>query len=93
MLVAVLCQGLVGPMLDLCDADGFGIHLFGKSSSGKTTAAVLAASIWGPPERFVRSWRTTSTAWKASLPPRTKCCSCWTSLSKRPRRMSATPFT
>ena len=59
MLVAVLCQGLVGPMLDLCDADGFGIHLFGKSSSGKTTAAAIAASIWGPPERFVRSWRTT----------------------------------
>ena len=59
MLVAVLCQGLVGPMLDLCDADGFGIHLFGKSSSGKTTAAAIAASIWGPPDRFVRSWRTT----------------------------------
>src|SRR5436190_14145955 len=59
MLVAALCHGLVGPMLDLCDADGFGIHLFGKSSSGKTTAAAIAASIWGPPERFVRSWRTT----------------------------------
>lgn len=59
LLVAALCHGLVGPILELCDADGFGIHLFGKSSSGKTTAAVITASIWGPPERFVRSWRTT----------------------------------
>jgi putative DNA primase/helicase len=59
LLVAALCHGLVGPMLELCDADGFGIHLFGKSSSGKTTAAVLTASLWGPPEVFLKSWRTT----------------------------------
>jgi hypothetical protein len=59
LLVAALCHGLVGPILELCDADGFGIHLFGKSSSGKTTAATITASVWGPPERFLRSWRTT----------------------------------
>src|SRR5207248_1158487 len=59
MLVAAVCQGLVGPVLDLCGSDGFGIHFFGKSSSGKTTAAELTASIWGNPERFVKSWRTT----------------------------------
>jgi putative DNA primase/helicase len=59
LLVAALCHGLIGPMLELCDADGFGIHFFGKSSSGKTTAAVLTASLWGPPESFLKSWRTT----------------------------------
>jgi putative DNA primase/helicase len=59
LLVAALCHGLVGPMLELCDADGFGVHLFGKSSSGKTTAAELGASIWAPPEVFLKSWRTT----------------------------------
>ena len=60
LAVAALCQGLVGPILDLCaDADGFGIHLFGKSSKGKTTAANIAASIWGPPKVFGRTWKTT----------------------------------
>jgi putative DNA primase/helicase len=52
------CAKAVGPCW-IFAADGFGIHLFGKSSSGKTTAAAIAASIWGPPDRFVRSWRTT----------------------------------
>lgn len=59
LLVAALCQSLVGPILPLCHWDGFGLHLFGKSSSGKTTGVEVAASAWGHPERFVKSWRTT----------------------------------
>jgi hypothetical protein len=61
LLIVALCQGFVGPLLDLCDVDGFGIHLFGKSSKGKTTAADIAASIWGPPKAFGRTWKTTIT--------------------------------
>jgi putative DNA primase/helicase len=59
LLLAALCHGLVGPMLEPSGADGFGIHFFGKSSSGKTTAATITASIWGPPRLFMKSWRTT----------------------------------
>jgi putative DNA primase/helicase len=59
LLIGALCHGFVGPILEPCDADGFGLHFFGKSSSGKTTAASVTASIWGPPRLFMKSWRTT----------------------------------
>jgi putative DNA primase/helicase len=35
-------------------------HLRGRSSSGKTTLLRLAASVWGYYERYVRTWRATS---------------------------------
>lgn len=37
-----------------------GFHLRGSSSSGKTTALHLAASVFGHPSRYIRLWRTTA---------------------------------
>ena len=37
-----------------------GFHLRGSSSSGKTTALHLAASVFGRPSGYIRLWRTTA---------------------------------
>ena len=45
-------------MLRLAGLEGGGFSFEGGSSSGKTTALQIAASVWGSPEH-VRSWRAT----------------------------------
>lgn len=71
--VAVPCEGnsrlilalgiaFCGPLLAIMGEDGFGLHLFGSSSIGKTTALNVAASVWGPPADMVRTWRNTANA-------------------------------
>jgi hypothetical protein len=59
-----LCIGFAGPLLSLNGEDGGGFHLRGGSSSGKTTLAELAGSIWGGggPQGFAKSWRSTANA-------------------------------
>jgi putative DNA primase/helicase len=54
---AAFAAALIGP----CEAESGGIHLRGPSSTGKSTALVMAASVWGGGSAgYVRSWRTTS---------------------------------
>ncbi|MDE7065820.1 MAG: DUF927 domain-containing protein [Desulfovibrionaceae bacterium] len=60
-LVFALCVAFAGPLLRLSGLEGGGFSLEGGSSSGKTTALQVAASVWGGPEH-VRSWRTTDNA-------------------------------
>lgn len=60
-LLLALSTGFAGPCLGLLNSEGGGVHLRGGSSLGKTTAVLVAASIYGPPE-FMRSWRQTDNA-------------------------------
>lgn len=67
--VASLCQGqnilelslyvgfssLLMPFVDF----GFGIHIHGKSSGGKTTALRVASSIFGNPKTYISKWNST----------------------------------
>ena len=53
-----LCAAFAGPLLRLASLEGGGFSFEGGSSSGKTTALQIAASVWGGPEH-VRSWRAT----------------------------------
>lgn len=59
-LTFAICVALAGPLLELAGEDSGGFHLRGSSSTGKTTALRLAASVYGRPDRFVRSWRATA---------------------------------
>lgn len=59
MMFGIACA-FAPPLLELIGEDGGGFHLSGGSSSGKTTALELAASVWGPPKSFVRKWRSTA---------------------------------
>jgi uncharacterized protein (DUF927 family)/phage/plasmid primase-like uncharacterized protein len=59
-LVFSLCVAFAAPLLELTGEDSGGFHLRGSSSTGKTTALRLAASVYGNPTRYVRTWRATA---------------------------------
>ena len=58
-LVFTIAAALAGPLLHLVGGEGGGFHLRGRSSSGKSTAIFVGASVWGPPA-FVRPFRATA---------------------------------
>lgn len=51
-----------GQLLELLEYDGGGFHLLGSSSMGKSLSLKLAASVWGNPDRYVKTWRSTDNA-------------------------------
>ncbi|MEP1332026.1 MAG: DUF927 domain-containing protein [Lentilitoribacter sp.] len=55
---AALAGSLLGPL----SKDGFGVHIFGTSSTGKTTLLRLASSVWGNPSSNIKNWNMTMTA-------------------------------
>lgn len=58
-LVLAVCTGFAGPCIGLVNAEGGGVHLRAKSSSGKSTALAVAASLYGSPQQYARTWRAT----------------------------------
>ena len=64
LLMLVAAFALTGPLLRPCEMEGGGLHLYGPSSTGKTTLALLAGSLCGGNEGkgFIRQWRSTHNA-------------------------------
>jgi uncharacterized protein (DUF927 family) len=58
-VVFAVCVAFAGPLLDVAGEDSGGFHLRGASSTGKTTALTVAASVWGNPREYARTWRST----------------------------------
>ena len=58
MVFTISCA-FAGPLLSLVGEQSGGFHLRGPSSTGKSTALDTAASVWGLPKRFKRTWRAT----------------------------------
>lgn len=66
-LVLAMSMAFAGPLLYIVGAEGGGIHIYGPSSSGKTTLEKCVASVWGPGAinpGFVQSWRATPNAYE-----------------------------
>lgn len=63
-LVLSLSVAFAGPLNDLLQGEGGGLHLVGNSSLGKSTALVVAGSVWGGGGRhgFGQSWKATGNA-------------------------------
>lgn len=59
LLMLAFSAALAGPLLGPLNIDGGGAHIYGDSSSGKTTALHAAVSVWGGPA-FKRTWRATA---------------------------------
>ena len=59
LLRLALSASFAGPMLARCNGESGGIHFFGDSSTGKTTAIEAACATWGG-ANFRRSWRATA---------------------------------
>ena len=51
-----------GQLLELLDDDGGGFHVLGSSSMGKSLSLKTAASVWGNPDKYVKTWRSTDNA-------------------------------
>lgn len=59
MLFAV-SVAFAGVLAGIVGEDSGGFHLRGRSSTGKSTAVKAAASVWGAPDTYMRSWRATA---------------------------------
>jgi putative DNA primase/helicase len=57
-LLFAVSAAFAAPLLHWAGEESGGFHLRGGSSSGKTTALRVAASVWGAPD-FMRRWRAT----------------------------------
>lgn len=81
--VAVLCAGnsrlvfavsaaFAAPLLHVTGMESGGVHLRGDSSTGKTTALRVAASVWGGME-YLQRWRSTSNGLEALAAQHSDC--------------------
>lgn len=62
-----LSAAFAAPLLHLCGSESGGYHLMGASSTGKSTALVVAGSVWGGGEAgYVKQWRATDNALEAT---------------------------
>lgn len=59
-LVFALSAAFAGALLETAASDSGGFHFRGGSSTGKSTAQIAAASVWGHPAKYKRSWRFTA---------------------------------
>ena len=74
-LISALCFAFAPPLLKAAAAESGGIHYYGRSSRGKTTAGQVAASVYGcgadpsdaPEHAFVQRWNTTPNGLEAVL--------------------------
>jgi len=64
LLVLATSYALTGPLLRPCDMEGGGLHIYGASSTGKTTLALVAGSVCGGGGNrgYLRQWRSTHNA-------------------------------
>ncbi|MFZ3075138.1 MAG: DUF927 domain-containing protein [Psychrobacter glacincola] len=60
-VLSIACA-FAGQLLELLDDDGGGFHIVGSSTMGKSLSLKVAASVWGNPDRYVKTWRSTDNA-------------------------------
>lgn len=58
-LCLALGTALAAPLLSKIHEAGGGFHIYGNSRDGKTTAALVALSVWGQPESLKMAWKGT----------------------------------
>jgi putative DNA primase/helicase len=51
---------LSSTLAELVGLEGGGVNFYGRSSTGKTSIAKGAASVWGHGDDFIRTWRATA---------------------------------
>ena len=51
-----------GQLLEPLGSDGGGFHIKGSSTMGKSLSLKVAASVWGKPDSYTKTWRSTDNA-------------------------------
>ena len=66
-LMFAVCTAFAAAILPIAEEMSGGFHLHGTSSTGKTTALLVAGSVWGGDKRkgFLETWRATSNGLEA----------------------------
>lgn len=59
-IIFAICTAFAGSLLERSGVDSGGFHIHGTSTDGKSTAQFIAASVWGPPRQYARTWRATA---------------------------------
>jgi uncharacterized protein (DUF927 family) len=67
-LILAVCCGFAGPILRLVGAESGGVHFYGLTSTGKSTALIVGGSVCGGGGKagFVQTWRTTMNGLEAT---------------------------
>lgn len=60
LMMVCIAAAFAGPLLKLAGTSSFGMHLYGPTTTGKTTCARLAASVCGNPDTLKLSWNGTA---------------------------------
>lgn len=71
-LVFAICTAFAAPLLHITGMESGGIHYRGDSSTGKTTALRVAASVWGGAE-YLQRWRATDNGLEALAAQHSDC--------------------
>ncbi|MCQ8104121.1 DUF927 domain-containing protein [Methylomonas sp. SURF-2] len=89
VLMTSVCVSLSGALLAKVHRDSGGVHWIGDSSTGKTTALIVGASVWGG-EDFKRTWRATSNGLEGAAALLSDTCLCLDEISEaEPREVGA----
>ncbi|KTD25769.1 MULTISPECIES: DUF927 domain-containing protein [Legionella] len=59
-LIFAISAAFAPALAKIAGEDSGGFHFRGASSSGKSTALKVAASVWGNPQAYCRLWRSTA---------------------------------
>lgn len=86
-LVFAVSTAFAAPLLHLGGIDSGVNHFFGASSTGKTSALQVAASVYGSKD-YIRSWRTTDNGLEAALVGLNDCLSIFDELGQSDPRIS-----
>jgi putative DNA primase/helicase len=88
-LILSVCVALAGPLIAKIHGDSGGVHWIGDSSTGKTTALIMGASVWGGDD-FKRTWRATSNGLEGLAAQLSDTCVCLDEISEAdPREIGA----
>lgn len=89
VLVTSLSVSLSGALMAKVHRDSGGIHWIGDSSTGKTTALIVGASIWGGSD-FIHTWRATGNGLEGVAAQTSDTCLCLDEISEAdPREVGA----
>ena len=89
-LILALCAAFAGPLLYLLEQESGGFNLMGTSSTGKTTALLMAASVWGKgtvSSGYILTWRGTDNGFETQAALHSDTLLCLDELSQAPSRV------
>ncbi|WP_294446955.1 DUF927 domain-containing protein [uncultured Mailhella sp.] len=89
-LILALCAACAGPLLHLLGQESGGFNFVGASSTGKTTALLMAASVWGKgavSNGYILTWRGTDNGFETQAALHSDTLLCLDELSQAPSKV------